>query len=58
MNYEDLTNEEKQEILINQFGVSQETIDMVTNINGTHEETFNDILYVASGYRSFEQLAD
>lgn len=40
------------------LGVSEETLQVVTDINGYSEETFEDILYVVTGYRSFDQLAD
>jgi len=31
-------------------------IALVTSINGTNEETYNDILYARTGYRSLEQM--
>ena len=38
------------------LGVSEQTIQIVTDINGYTEETLCDILYAYSGYRSFDQL--
>ena len=53
-----LTIEQAQDILINQFGVSEETINVVTNINGYTMEQMENILYSVAGYNSFEQLED
>lgn len=39
-------------------GVSEETLQVVTNINGYSEETMCDILYAVTGYRNFEQLEE
>ena len=55
---ETLTIEQAQEILINQFGVSEETINVVTNINGYTMEQMENILYAVAGYNSFEQLEE
>jgi hypothetical protein len=52
-----MTNEDKETILID-MGIAQETIDLMTGICGINEDTYNDMLYYISGYRSFEQLAD
>ena len=37
---------------------TEEEIALVTSINGTNEETMNDILFVRTSYRSLEQLED
>ena len=37
-------------------GVSEETIQVVTSINGYNREAMEDILYATTGYRSFDQL--
>ena len=55
---QNLTIEQAKEILINQFGVSEETINVVTNINGYTMEQMENILYSVGGYNSFEQLED
>lgn len=55
---ETLTIEQAQEILINQFGVSEETINVVIDINGYTMEQMENILYAVAGYNSFEQLED
>ena len=39
-------------------GVSEETLQVVTNINGYSEETMCDILYAVTGYRSFDQFEE
>ncbi|MBO5017050.1 MAG: hypothetical protein J6C92_14760 [Bacteroidaceae bacterium] len=40
------------------MGVSDETLQIVTDINGYSEQTMCDILYAVSGYRDFDQLDD
>ena len=55
---ETLTIEQAQEILIDQFGVSEETIKVVTNINGYTMEQMCNILYAVGGYNSFDQLEE
>ncbi len=40
-------------------GIATENeIELVTSINGWKEESFDDILYVRTGYRDFEQIAE
>lgn len=53
-----MTKEQMWEYLEEIIGVSQETLDVVTNINGFSEETMCDILYAVTGYRSFDQLEE
>ena len=38
--------------------VSEETLQIVTDINGYSVETLNDILYAATGYRNREQYME
>ena len=38
------------------IGVSEETLQIITSINGYNTDTLQDILYVVTGYNSFEQL--
>ena len=45
-------------ILMNDFGVSEQTLQVVTDINGYSEEALCDILYAVTGYRDFDQLED
>ena len=50
--------EEMQEILINDFGVSEEIINFATDTYGYNQKTFEDILFWKTGYRYFDQLND
>lgn len=52
-----ITIENAWNTLIN-MGVSEQTLDIVTSINGYSLETLEDVLYAYAGYRSFEQLED
>ena len=38
--------------------VSEETLDVVTSINGYNEKTLDDVLYVKTGYRDIEQYLE
>lgn len=40
------------------LGVSEQTLQIVTSINGYTMDTLEDILYAHTGYRTFEQLED
>jgi hypothetical protein len=55
---ENLSKEQAWDILQANFNVSDETLKVVTNINGFSLETMEDVLYAVSGYRNFEQLED
>ena len=48
---------EAWDILMN-MGISEETLKIITSINGYNMETMEDVLYAAFGYRSFDQLED
>jgi hypothetical protein len=39
-----------------ELGVSEQTLQIVTSINGYNLETLDDVLYAHAGYRSFDQL--
>ncbi len=41
-----------------EMGISEETLQIVTAINGYSEETLLDVLYAAFGYRSFDQIRE
>ena len=41
-----------------ELGVSEQTLQIVTSINGYSQETLNDILFAHTGYRSFDQLEE
>jgi hypothetical protein len=38
--------------------VSEQTLHIITDINGYSVETLQDVLYVTTGYRSLEQLLE
>lgn len=38
--------------------VSEETLNVVTSINGYNEKTIDDVLYVKTGYRNMEQYLE
>ena len=38
--------------------VSEETLNIVTSINGYSIETMNDVIYAATGYHNREQLEE
>lgn len=40
------------------LGVCEQTLQIVTDINGYSEESLLDILYAFTGYRKFDQLED
>lgn len=48
--------EKMYDFLVNGYYCTEETINVVTAINGCNEETFKDILYAVSGYRDFDQI--
>lgn len=43
------------DFIVDYLGVSEETLKIVTSINGYNEETLNDVIYAVSGYHSMEQ---
>lgn len=50
--------DEMWDILMEYAGVSEETLDVVTSINGYNEQSLNDICYVVSGYNTVEQFME
>lgn len=38
--------------------VSEETLQVITSINGYNEDTLNDVIYAVTGYRDIEQLTE
>lgn len=45
-------------ILEDYVGLSEETIMTVVKINGQNESSYEDILYVWTGYHDFEQFLE
>lgn len=39
-------------------GVSEQTLHIVTNINGYSVDTLEDVLYAHTGYRSMDQMIE
>lgn len=52
-----MTKEKAWDVLIEQ-GVSEETLKVVTAINGWSTDTMEAVLYAVTGYRSFDQLEE
>jgi len=46
------------DILTEQCGVSEQTLIVVTSINGWQLDTLESVLFVVTGYRSFDQLTE
>lgn len=53
----DFTINEAWELLI-EMGVSEETLQTVTDINGYNMEAMTDILYSRFGYNGFDQMEE
>jgi len=53
-----MNKEQMWDYLKENVGVSEQTLQVVTDINGYSEQTMLDILYVVTGYRNFEQLEE
>lgn len=51
------TIEEMWDTLL-EFGVSEQTLQIITDINGYNADTMRDVLYARTGYRTFDQLYD
>ena len=49
---------EMWDYLIENVGVSEETLQIVAAINGYSAETLWAVLYATTGYRDFDQLED
>lgn len=50
------TTEQAWEYLTEYLGVSEQTLKIITAINGYNLETMQDVLYAVAGYKSFDQL--
>ena len=53
-----MTVDEMYDVLVERFGVSEQTVNVVTAINGYSNETMEDILYAVTGYKYFEQVLE
>ena len=52
------TTDQIHDTLIELGIATSDEIALVTSINGTNEETYKDIIYARTGYRSLEQMND
>lgn len=50
-----MTETEMWDYLNDNCGVSEETLQVVTNLNGYRTDVLEDVLYVTTGYRTFDQ---
>ena len=53
-----MTLEEMWDYLTEAGIATEEELRLITAINGYNEETLCDVLYVRTGYRSFDQLEE
>ena len=44
--------------MLKDLGVSEQALQLITDINGYNKDTMCDVLYWQTGYRSFEQLEE
>ena len=51
-------DESPRELLLTYGIATEDEIELVEGINGSSEETYNDILFVRTGYRDFEQFLE
>lgn len=52
------TNQQRYNYLIDMNIVSEEALDLVVAINGYNQETFEDVLYNKTGYKTFESYVE
>ena len=51
---ESMTIDQMWDALIDK-GVTEQTLDLITSINGYSKDTLHDVLFAYTGYRDFEQ---
>lgn len=49
-----MTLEDMWNTLENDYGVSEQTLQIITDINGYNEDTMRDVLYAVAAERAFE----
>lgn len=54
----DMTERDMYDYLENYMGVSEETLMVVSKINGDNCKTYEDVLYVLTGYSDFESYME
>ena len=52
------TRDEAWDYLVECAGVSEETLRIISSINGHSVETYESVLFAVTGYRSFDQLEE
>lgn len=53
-----MTERDMYDYLENYMGVSEETLTVVSKINGDNCKTYEDVLYVLTGYSDFESYME
>lgn len=53
-----MTLEERYEFLADHIGITKEEIGVAIHFNGNNEETYNELLYYVTGWRSIEQYIE
>ena len=53
-----MSTDEMWDCLVETVGVSEETLRIVTCIDGYSTDTMEAVLYATTGYRGFDQLED
>ena len=51
-----MSKDKMWDVLVEMYGVSEDTLRIVTCINGYSEETLLDVLYAVAGIRDFEEV--
>ena len=55
---DEITFDTAYDMLTEYAGVSEDTIAVVTSINGSSLDTLQDILFTVTGYRTFDQYGE
>ena len=53
-----MTRLELWDTIIEHGIATEEELELVTAINGFHDDALNDVIYVRTGYRNIEQLLE
>jgi len=53
-----MTIEEMWDYLVNTGTATKEELTLITTINGYNKQSLNDILFVRTGYRDFDQIQE
>ena len=53
-----MTLEERYDFLVDYIGITEEEIGVAIHFNGNNEETYNELLYYTTGWRSIEQYIE